>query len=262
MARASVQRLQNRIAREARMRGHENFVRGGSQTTPIAEDIKGLTQGESELGFLSEVIQSGGNVRGPALRLLAGAWDRIHRPGIYNPEVNRELATRLFQPATTGNVKALRRELAALRARGIVLDAPAERDLIRAALFVQREQQGGNEQQPSRGSLGERPIDLSRPILQNNDGTFSTEQTITIGADGRFFNIPTIVNGQRVGEEQAIALWRAGRNEAVGEFLTEEEALASARSRTERIGRVRAPLEERAAAYSDDELERIAGGAN
>lgn len=146
MARASVQRLQNRIAREARMRGHENFVRGGSQTTPIAEDIKGLTQGESELSFLSEVIQSGGNVRGPALRLLAGVWDRIHRPGIYNPEVNRELATRLFQPATTGNVKALRRELAALRARGIVLDAPAERDLIRAALFVQREQQGGSDQ--------------------------------------------------------------------------------------------------------------------
>jgi len=166
MARASVQRLQNRIAREASMRGHENFVRGGSQTTPMAEDIKGLTQGESELGFLSEVIQSGGSVRGPALRLLARVWEWINRPGIYNPQINRELATRLFQPATTGNVKALRRELAALRARGIVLEAPVERDLIRAALFVQREQQGGLQQPTTQAPLEQRAASYSDAELE------------------------------------------------------------------------------------------------
>ena len=167
MARASVQRLQNRLAREARMRGHENFVRGGSQTTPMREDIQGLTQGESELSFLTEVIQSGGNVKGPALRLLAGAWDRMNRPGIYDPEVNRELATRLFQPATEGNVETLRRELAALRGRGIVLEAPVERDLIRAALFVRREQQGGSEQNTeTQAPLEERAASYSNDELE------------------------------------------------------------------------------------------------
>ena len=136
MARQSSQRLRNRIAREASMRRFDNAVRSPSQTTPMAEDIKALTQGESELGFLSEVIQGGGNLRAPALRVLARAWDRLYRPGIYNPEVNRELAQRLFQPATTGNVAQLRTEIAALRRRGMVIDAAVEQDLVRAAMLT------------------------------------------------------------------------------------------------------------------------------
>ena len=143
----------------------------------MAEDIKALTQGESELGFLSEVIQGGGNLRAPALRVLARAWDRLYRPGIYNPEVNRELAQRLFQPATTGNVAQLRTEIAALRRRGMVIDAAVEQDLVRAAI-------------------------LTRP-------------------SGRDSELP-----RRVGSVSFV------------------------------------PLEERAAQYSDEELEAIAAGAN
>jgi len=110
-------RLRNRIAREARMRGFDNAVRRGSQTTPMAEDIKALTRGEDELGFLSEIIQSGGNVRGPVLRAAAGVYDRMRKPGIYNPQVNEALARRLYGRATPANINALEAELNALQAR-------------------------------------------------------------------------------------------------------------------------------------------------
>jgi len=87
------------------------------------------------------------------------------------------------------------------------------------------------------------PIDLSRPRIDNADGSFSTERTITIDeqtSEGqRFFNIPTIVNGQELSEEDAVALFRAGRNPAVGTFGTLNEALQAAQARSNRIGELR-----------------------
>ena len=85
----------------------------------------------------------------------------------------------------------------------------------------------------------EAPIDLNRPRLDNPDGSFSTERTITIEADGGYFNIPTIVDGQTLSEEDAIAAWRAGRNPEVGRAATLDEAVAMAEARSSRIGRVR-----------------------
>lgn len=172
MARQATQRLRNRIAREASMRRFDNAVRSGSQTTPMAEDIKALTQGESELGFLSEIIQGGGNVRGPALKALARAWDRFNRPGIYNPQVNRELAQRLFQPATTGNVRELRREIAALRRRGVTIEAPLERDLVRAAVLVR---DGGRNEDARQNAA-------SAPSLEQRAAAFSDEDLERIAA--------------------------------------------------------------------------------
>lgn len=71
---------------------------------------------------------------------------------------------------------------------------------------------------------GNRPIDMSRPKLDNGDGTFSTERTIGIEADGMFFNIPTIVNGREVSEDDAVYLFFAGKNPPVGVFKTQAEA--------------------------------------
>lgn len=87
-------------------------------------------------------------------------------------------------------------------------------------------------------------IDRSRPILENNDGSFSTEETITvpltIGQVTRWVNIPTIVGGQRVSPEQAEALFHARQNPAVQPpFATVEEAEAAARARSQQIGTVR-----------------------
>lgn len=82
-------------------------------------------------------------------------------------------------------------------------------------------------------------IDMSRPILSNDNGTFSTERTITIEADGVFYNIPTIVNGQQMGVNNALRMWEEGRNPEVGRFGSEAEALEAARRRSEEIGRIR-----------------------
>lgn len=91
--------------------------------------------------------------------------------------------------------------------------------------------------QARRGLLG--AVDMTRPKLQNADSSFSTEETITIEQDGRFYNIPTIVQGQRVPEDAAVLLWRGGSNPHVGEFNSLEQALDIARSRSEMIGKVR-----------------------
>ncbi|MEQ1491085.1 MAG: hypothetical protein ABL932_11100 [Terricaulis sp.] len=83
------------------------------------------------------------------------------------------------------------------------------------------------------------PIDMNRPILNNNDGSFSTERTITIEADGRQYLIPTIVGGRQRTEDEAIQLWRSGQNPEVGTFNSAEEAERAAQARSARIGQVR-----------------------
>ena len=93
---------------------------------------------------------------------------------------------------------------------------------------------------PATSGIG-KPIDTTRPIIHNPDGTFSTEKTITVGFDDGFYNIPTIVNGKQVSKEEAIRLFKAGKNKDVGKFKTEAEALAAARKRTKEIGKVRSP---------------------
>lgn len=85
------------------------------------------------------------------------------------------------------------------------------------------------------------PIDLTRPRIKNPDGSFSTESTITVGMDGRQYNIPTIVDGKRVDNETAVA--DARRRLAAGEklpnFDTVEEAVAQAGARSQRRGELR-----------------------
>lgn len=87
--------------------------------------------------------------------------------------------------------------------------------------------------------LEPRGINLSRPRIENGDGSFSTERTITIEADGRWFNIPTIVDGRQRTEDEAVRLWRSGENAEVGAFGSLSEAEQAARARSDRIGRAR-----------------------
>jgi hypothetical protein len=75
-----------------------------------------------------------------------------------------------------------------------------------------------------------------KPVINNPDGSFSTERTITAGIDGKYFNIPTIVNGQQISSDQATQLFKQGKNKAMGTFETEEEALSAAKDRSARIG--------------------------
>jgi hypothetical protein len=82
-------------------------------------------------------------------------------------------------------------------------------------------------------------FDMNRPKLQNKDGSFSTEETITYESDGKFYNIPTIVNGVRVPPEAAVLLWRGGSNPHVGEYKTMKEASDYAKQRSGLLGIIR-----------------------
>ena len=85
------------------------------------------------------------------------------------------------------------------------------------------------------GLLGQHSVN-NKPMLKNKDGSVSTEETITIGVDGRFYNIPTIVNGVRVPPHAAELMFRAGQNKAVGEFNSLEEAVREAEKRSKMLG--------------------------
>lgn len=84
------------------------------------------------------------------------------------------------------------------------------------------------------------PIDQQRPIIENPDGSFSTEETITVGEPGRgYYNVPTIVDGQRLDPNDAEDLFWSGRIPHVGKFRTVEEAIKAARARTDQVGILR-----------------------
>lgn len=88
-------------------------------------------------------------------------------------------------------------------------------------------------------AVGDRPIDLARPVITNPDGSISTERTITAEIDGKHRLIPTIVGGRQLTAEQAIADHVAGRNPHVGEYDNAIAAEAAAVARSRRIGQAR-----------------------
>lgn len=94
-----------------------------------------------------------------------------------------------------------------------------------------------------KAEFGPRPIDLTKPMLQNKDGSISTEETMTVEVDGKHFVIPTIVDGQRLDKDAALKAWKAGKNPEVGVFKSAWEASRYAIQRSKEIGRLRANKE-------------------
>ena len=87
-------------------------------------------------------------------------------------------------------------------------------------------------------------IDPARPMLANDDGSFSTERGITVNEaalnNGRWTNIPSIVNGRVVSQDEAVrAAVESGQE--FPSFNTSEEAVAASIARSERINEVRRP---------------------
>jgi len=89
--------------------------------------------------------------------------------------------------------------------------------------------------------LNRRPLTPSevarkKKRIINPDKSVSTERSITIGVDGGFINIPTIVNGKQLSPEDAIAASK--KSGVVREmYKTQDEAVAAAKRRSEAIGR-------------------------
>jgi hypothetical protein len=82
------------------------------------------------------------------------------------------------------------------------------------------------------------PIDLNRSQINNADGTVSTEQTITTKIDDTWINIPTMVQGNPLTEQEAIDLFKSGQNPATGAFQKLEDAEAAAQTRSDTIGQM------------------------
>ena len=108
---------------------------------------------------------------------------------------------------------------------------------VRGAPPAVQKQYGEIVRAASSGKNYEAPIDVNRPQINNADGTVSTEETITSQIDGTYFNIPTIFNGERHSEEEAVAAFQRGENPAVGAFQELRAAEAAAEARTEEIGK-------------------------
>ena len=87
--------------------------------------------------------------------------------------------------------------------------------------------------------MGGRPIDMERPVINNPDGSFSTERTATYEMDGKHYVIPTIVAGIQHDPDSALGLWRQGKNREVGVFGSADEANQYAKQRTLSIGQKR-----------------------
>lgn len=90
-------------------------------------------------------------------------------------------------------------------------------------------QSAGQPQPPSKSSSGQGLITKgnialdNRPVVKNQDGTSSTVSTITIEEDGHAVLLPTIVNGKRVSEDEAVKHYH-DTGEHMGIFKTEKDA--------------------------------------
>lgn len=82
------------------------------------------------------------------------------------------------------------------------------------------------------------------PVGVTTDGTnkaksVSTEQAITIkDSNGDFVNIPTLIDGQPVSNEEATNYYEDGQNPAVGRFKTQQEAEVANQERSTEIDRM------------------------
>ena len=74
------------------------------------------------------------------------------------------------------------------------------------------------------GKYGAGNINLNnRKVVRNLDGSKSTEDSFSVNIDGKETLLPTIVNGKRVTEEQAIDHYKK-TGEHLGRFNTPEDA--------------------------------------
>lgn len=82
------------------------------------------------------------------------------------------------------------------------------------------------------------PIDPNKIQIPNADGTVSTEKTFTTEIGGAWFNIPTVVNGKKLPEQEALDQFKKGTNPAVGVFQSQRQAETAAQARSDTISQM------------------------
>jgi len=73
-------------------------------------------------------------------------------------------------------------------------------------------------------------------IIQNLDGSSSSERTIGIELDGKYYNIPSLVDGIQLSNDEAVRRFKAGEIKAVGVADSQEEATRIAGERSKMLG--------------------------
>lgn len=61
----------------------------------------------------------------------------------------------------------------------------------------------------------------------------SHEQSITIEMDGKHYILPTVYQGKKVTDDEAVGLFRQGKIKELGVFNSQREADAAAKKRSE-----------------------------
>lgn len=133
-----------------------DFVQGGSPTARIGEDVRRLTSDGEALNLLDDVISSG-EIKAPAMRGLGRAWNNFRRPGIYNPDAQRELAQRLTMPATINNVEELALRLAAQKRNPTMFTPEAQRNIGLGGVAAANVAVQGGERNPEWREFGGGP---------------------------------------------------------------------------------------------------------
>ena len=84
--------------------------------------------------------------------------------------------------------------------------------------------------------------DEGRIVYRNQDGSFSSERSVTVGADGKFYNIPTIFGGKEFLGDDAFRIIfhdNGGIDPETGKkikaFNSEPEALKAAEERSKKM---------------------------
>jgi hypothetical protein len=96
-----------------------------------------------------------------------------------------------------------------------------------------------------------------RPIVENEDGSFSTHRNMVASFDGKSYVIPTIYGGKQVSEDEAVAIFRQQKGidpdtgQPMPSFNSDDEALAYEQEQHQ-------VLEEELDSYHLDELRGMA----
>lgn len=114
--------------------------------------------------------------------------------------------------------------------------------MLRPPGFVTPPEPGaGKEGMPALGPDTGKKTAEGRAIIQNSDGSYSTERTITESVDGKWVNIPTIFGGKIVPPDEAVKIMQQNNwvdpdtNRAVKFFTNEHEAVAAAQERSKSL---------------------------
>jgi hypothetical protein len=113
--------------------------------------------------------------------------------------------------------------------------SPAGKTIVRKKMPKQGKTVVAKSESPGLITKGNIDID-DRPVVQNKDGSVSTESSISIGTDDGEVLIPTIIDGKRVSEKRAIAIYES-TGKHLGIFKDVESADKYAKSLHERQGK-------------------------